>query len=808
MSIRAAIHHLTHYKYDRPVSLSPQIIQLRPAPHSRTRVVSHSLKVSPAGHFVNHQQDPYGNWLARYVFPELVTEFKIEVDVVADMTVYNPFDFFVEENAERWPFDYGEDLRPDLVIYRTPEPAGPLLQAYLDRLDRSQTRTVDFVVELNRHLSHEVKYLIRMAPGVQTPEETLGLASGSCRDSSWLLVQILRHLGFAARFVSGYLIQLKPDLISLDGPPGTDHDFTDLHAWAEVYLPGAGWIGLDPTSGLLTGESHIPLAATPHYRNAAPIVGSYIGFANSEFIFDMRVERVSEHPRITKPFSEEAWEALDRLGDEVDRILQADDVRLTMGGEPTFVSIDDYESAEWNTDAVGPTKRELADRLIRRLRDRFAPGGFLHYGQGKWYPGESLPRWTFSLYWRRDGKPAWRDAALIAPERQDTKVGAPQAQALLGGIATELGVEQDYVAPAYEDPAEWIVKEGNLPENVTPENSKLKDPEERQRIARVFARGLTEPSGYVLPIQRWQAQASGHHWRSEKWKTRRGLLYLVPGDSPVGYRLPLGALPYVPPTSFPYVVPADPTAPREPLPEPGKPQRGAQAVASFAAAEFGPGGSGAGRTDARRHQRRCPHRHLGRGARRAPQRVHAAGRAARRLPGADRRGRDGGGEPRAAAAHRGLCAARRPAPQRDPGRARPGRDRGQRPSGAKLARMRGQHAGALRRGAPDAARRRQVHDRRQALGHRWRQSCGGRRGDRARQSVPAPAGSAQEPRHLLAAAAESQLPVSPGCSSARPARRRGSTRRATTACTSSRSRSPRFRSQATAPRRRPGSSTG
>ena len=587
MSIRAAIHHLTHYKYDRPVSLSPQIIRLRPAPHSRTRVISHSLKVSPAGHFVNHQQDPYGNWLARYVFPELVTEFKIEVDVVADMTVYNPFDFFVEENAERWPFDYGEDLRPDLVIYRTPEPAGPLLQDFLDRLDRSQTRTVDFVVELNRHLSHEVKYLIRMEPGVQTPEETLALASGSCRDSSWLLVQILRHLGFAARFVSGYLIQLKPDLISLDGPPGTDHDFTDLHAWAEVYLPGAGWIGLDPTSGLLTGESHIPLAATPHYRNAAPIVGSYIGFANSEFIFDMRVERVSEHPRITKPFSEEAWEALDRLGDEVDRILQADDVRLTMGGEPTFVSIDDYESAEWNTDAVGPTKRELADRLIRRLRDRFAPGGFLHYGQGKWYPGESLPRWTFSLYWRRDGKPVWRDAALIAPERQDTNVGAAQAQALLGAIATELGVDQDYVAPAYEDPAEWIVKEGNLPENVTPENSKLKDPEERQRIARVFARGLTEPSGYVLPIQRWQAQASGHHWRSEKWKTRRGVLYLVPGDSPVGYRLPLGALPYVPPTSFPYVVPADPTAPREPLPAFEKPQRGAQAVASFAAAESG-----------------------------------------------------------------------------------------------------------------------------------------------------------------------------------------------------------------------------
>ena len=586
MSIRAAIHHLTHYRYDRPVSLSPQIIRLRPAPHSRTRVISHSLKVSPAQHFVNYQQDPYGNWLARYVFPELVSEFKIEVDVVADMTVYNPFDFFVEEDAERWPFEYSQDLGPDLVIYRTPEPVGPRLRSFLDDLDRSQTRTVDFIVDLNRRLSQAIKYLIRMEPGVQTPEETLALASGSCRNSSWLLVQILRNLGFAARFVSGYLIQLKPDLVALDGPPGTDHDFTDLHAWAEVYLPGAGWIGLDPTSGLLTGESHIPLAATPHYRNAAPISG-LASFANVDFAFDMRVERVSEHPRITKPFSEEAWSALDRLGDAVDRVLQAEDVRLTMGGEPTFVSIDDYELPEWNTDAVGPTKRALADTLVRRLRDRFAPGGFLHYGQGKWYPGETLPRWTFSLYWRRDGKPVWTDAGLIAPEGQDASVGAPEAKALLSQIADRLGVGADYVAAAFEDPAEWIVKEGNLPENVTPENSKLKDPEERQRIARVFARGLTEPSGFVLPIQRWQAQAQDTRWRSEKWKTRRGQLFLVPGDSPVGYRLPLGALPYVPPSAFPFVLDADPTAPREALPDVEAARGRAQRVASFAGAEPG-----------------------------------------------------------------------------------------------------------------------------------------------------------------------------------------------------------------------------
>jgi uncharacterized protein (DUF2126 family)/transglutaminase-like putative cysteine protease len=570
MSIKASIYHLTHYIYDKPVILSPQVIRLRPAPHSKTKVLSHSLRVSPAGHFVNLQQDPYGNYQARYVFPEPVTELKIEVDLVADMTVYNPFDFFVEESGEHWPFEYPEDLREDLSIYMRPEPAGPQLQAFLDTLDRSRQKTVDMVVGLNARLQQQIGYVIRMEPGVQSPEQTLTFALGSCRDTGWLLVETLRHLGLAARFVSGYLIQLAPDLKALDGPSGTEVDFTDLHAWCEVYLPGAGWIGLDPTSGLLTGESHIPLAATPHFRNAAPITGGYFGEANTDFAFDMKVTRIAEQPRITKPFPQDSWERLDRLGDEVDAYLKSEDVRLTMGGEPTFVSIDDFQSEEWNTGAVGPQKRALADTLIRRLRDRFAPGGFLHYGQGKWYPGETLPRWTFSLYWRGDGKPVWTDEALIAVENTTYPVQPADAEKLLAAIATELDIDPDLVAPAYEDPAEWIVKEANLPDNVDPANSKLKDPEERLRIAKVFANGLTNPTGYVLPVQAWNARAEGRRWVSEKWQTRRGKIYLAPGDSPVGYRLPLSALPHLTPSQYPYINPVDPTVPRGDLPDFGE----------------------------------------------------------------------------------------------------------------------------------------------------------------------------------------------------------------------------------------------
>src|SRR5215471_18117235 len=558
MAILTSLHHVTRYLYDRPV---------RPAPHCRTRVPSYALKVSPAQHFVNWQQDPFGNWNARFVFPEKTREFTITVDLLADLEVINPFDFFVEPYAETLPFVYPDDLLEELTPCLVLETPGPRLKEFVASIPRGPRKTVDFLVEINQRLQREIRYLIRMEPGVQTPDATLESAAGSCRDSAWLLVQILRHLDMPARFVSGYLIQLKHDLKALDGPSGAEQDFTDLHAWAEVYVPGAGWIGLDPTSGLLTGEGHLPLAATPHYRSAAPISGA-VDPAEVLFSFEMNVARIAEKPRITYPFSDEAWVGLDALGARIDEDLAAHDVRLTMGGEPTFVSVDDYESEEWNTAALGPTKRIRADDLIRRLRDRFAPGGMLHFSQGKWYPGEPLPRWAFALYWRKDGFPIWHDPSLVAPEGRDLAPTAEQAQRFIEGVAARLGIGRDHIIPAYEDPVRQMLREGDWPDNIDPSDPKIDDPTERARIMREFERRLTVPTGFVLPVQPANAPASQERWFSEIWPLRRRHLFLIPGDSPVGLRLPLESLPYLPPSEQPITVAADPFMPRGELPHP------------------------------------------------------------------------------------------------------------------------------------------------------------------------------------------------------------------------------------------------
>ncbi len=583
MSIHVALHHRTHYKYDRLVSLGPQVVRLRPAPHSRTRILSYSLRVRPEKHFINWQQDPQSNYLARLVFEQKTREFLVEVDLVAEMAVFNPFDFFLEPEAQQFPFDYAAVLEHELEPFQRKCWLTPNFRTYLSairagllgdkKLRASKTRraeigaapaavkplrTIDFLVAINQRLWKDIKYLIRLEPGVQTPEETLTKRSGSCRDSAWVLCQLLRHCGLASRFVSGYLIQLKPDLKSLDGPSGAEKDFTDLHAWTEVYLPGAGWIGLDPTSGLMAGEGHIPLACAPDPTSAAPISGA-VDDCETKFDFAMGVTRVFESPRVTKPYTDEQWQGIEALGHEIDRDLVKHDVRLTMGGEPTFVSLDDPDGPEWNFTANSQKKRVLSGELIKRLRKQFAPGSLLHYGQGKWYPGEPLPRWALAAYWRKDGVPIWKDDSLIADESRNYGHGPREAKELITRIAQIIGADPKHALPAYEDAFYYTWKERRLPSNVTPEKTNLKDKLERDRIARIFQQGLGAVVGYTLPIQR-ASVGNQSGWLSGAWFLRDDdTLWLIPGDSAMGLRLPLDSVPWVAEKDFPWVWQQDPS---------------------------------------------------------------------------------------------------------------------------------------------------------------------------------------------------------------------------------------------------------
>ncbi|MGR8920034.1 MAG: transglutaminase family protein [Gammaproteobacteria bacterium] len=560
MSIQVAIRHTTEYRFDRPVGLSPHVLRVRPAPHTRTNIAAYSLKVEPGGYFLNWQQDPYSNYLARLVFPERARYLKVDVEVIADMVAINPFDYFLDEEAVDFPFRYEPEVQEDLAPYLVVEEYGDALGEWVASVPREKMPTNDFLVALNQRLERDVDYIVRFEPGVQSCEETLRSGRGSCRDSAWLLVQILRRLGLASRFVSGYLVQLTEDVKALDGPAGPDADFSDLHAWTEVYLPGAGWVGLDPTSGLFAAEGHIPLAAAPHYAHAAAIEGATEP-CEVEFSYSNTVTRIHEDPRVTLPYDDAAWSAIDALGQRVDRDLEARDVRLTMGGEPTFVSIDDFESPQWTTAADGPEKRAAAEDLLARLKRHYAPGGVVHRGMGKWYPGEPLPRWALNVYWRTDGEVLWADPALLA------NLHGPQPPAPAGveevfarRLAARLELDDEYVNAAFEDIYYYLWKEGTLPVDVDPRDARLNDPVERARLRRLFDGGLGRAAGYVLPL----ARGLDGGWRSGAWPLQRGHLFLIPGDSPLGLRLPITALPAAGVEDHD-AHPADPFAPPQPL---------------------------------------------------------------------------------------------------------------------------------------------------------------------------------------------------------------------------------------------------
>ncbi|HSD87047.1 MAG TPA: transglutaminase family protein [Kofleriaceae bacterium] len=543
------VQHRSRYRYPRPALLGPHLVRLRPSDHARARIESYRLNISPEQR-MHWQRDPHGNRVARITFKagQEVRELEILVELAVDVGPVNPFDFFVDDRAKTVPFQYPDDLGAELGVFLdTADPAyrmGPLARELLAKVP-STGDTVGLLVEVNRLVKERIAYVIRDEAGVWTPEETLANGRGSCRDSAVLLVSLLRARGIAARFVSGYLIQLTDEGMIPNEPKGVSRDVVDLHAWAEAFVPGAGWIGLDGTSGLLTGEGHIPLAATATPAHAAPLDGTS-DVAADHVEFSTTIARLGHEARPTAPFTDEIWGDLLRASDRVDSVLSTAGLEVTAGGEPTFTSRDNVAAVEWQGGALGADKWTRGRALADELRERLAPAGVVLHRAGKTYPGESLPRWALDIISRRDGQPMWPDRQL----RSHASIA--DAKHFGETLAEVLGV-RSLLHPAHEDPWEVVRTEAVLPPELDPRKAGLDDPEERRRLAKILDHGVGAVVGWVLPLAQG-AQA----WLTEAWHFRRGHLFLLPGDSPVGLRLPLGSLPASP---APSLWADDPTVP-------------------------------------------------------------------------------------------------------------------------------------------------------------------------------------------------------------------------------------------------------
>jgi len=528
MSARVAIVHHIEQSFDRPVRLSTHWLRLRPAPETRARVTAYSLELDAEPHFLNWLRDPFENHLARLDLPEPLVRLGITVEVLADLEPVNPFDFLAEPEAAEYPFSYQVQLRKELAPYLNSGEPTPRLQSWFETLDRARTSTVERLTITNQRVHAFAQHPVSGAAGQLDLEALLARGTGTCWELAWLLTLSLRDLGLAARFTCGYRVVLAE-------PPGAE-DGVSLHTWSETFVPGAGWLGLDPSTGLFTDETYIPLACAPDPMLVLPIVGS------REVCQETRVESVQlrrlEPAKSNWPYSDTQWADIHALGSYLDSDLKRLGVALGSGMSLSFVSSDPGGAPEWNTLALGPSKRFLAERLLARLQQRLAPGGALQLGQGDWYASEALPRWRLGCYFRADGQSVWRNRALLAGTGSRGSLGSAGVAAFARILARALGVPPSAVIAAYEDPLHDLWSRRLWPPEISGALD-LDDAKFRREFAERLSETRASPAGYVLPLA-WDRAAN--RFASGRWVFRRTQLYLVPGDSALGYRLPLGSL--------------------------------------------------------------------------------------------------------------------------------------------------------------------------------------------------------------------------------------------------------------------------
>lgn len=529
MTTRVALSHRIDRRFNRHVRLSTHWLRLRPAPHCQPEVEAYSLRIDTNPHFINWLRDPFENHLGRLDFPEQVNQVCLEVELLLKLNPRNPFDFLVEADAARYPLSYSEQHRKELAPYLRLGKFGPHMDAWLARLPRQKDYIVEFLGNLNLHINNAIALAMGFLPGPVDCESVLRRGTASAWEIAWLAALSLRALGLATRFTSGYKVLLAAD--------PTQTNFASLHAWTEVFLPGAGWIGLDPAAGVFTTEAYVPLACAPDPLRAIQFSG-YREDCDEQINEQVQIRILQSH---TPARSDRASMPviLRALGNEVDRTLMESDTELATSMELAFVAAAKGTSAEWTTAAIGADKRRAAEALATGLARRLAPGAAFMESQGEWFAGEGCPRWRLSCLFRDDGKAICESAQLATPNHADANRNTrSEARALAIELLEQLQLGQNWLIPAYEDGLHELASNPGLLD-FAPNPDELNDPFKRQALAERLSSTLGEPVGFVIPL-RWDYVQS--RWSSGQWRFRRGGLFLTPGSSQMGYRLPLNSL--------------------------------------------------------------------------------------------------------------------------------------------------------------------------------------------------------------------------------------------------------------------------
>ncbi|MCH8507045.1 MAG: transglutaminase family protein, partial [Ectothiorhodospiraceae bacterium] len=520
---RVALRHRLDYRFDRPVRLSTHWLRLRPAPQTAARIQAYSLSIRPGSHFINWVRDPFENHLARLDFPDPVTHCSIDMELLAELPPVNPFDFLLTADAASHPFSYADQLARELAPYLGEMAEDADVARWLQSLDRTPVSTLERLQQMASRIAEEF-HLEPFGNDIDLAR-LLRHGAGSHRELAWLLTVSLRALGVAMRLVSGYRLMLSSD------------PHAHLHTWCEAYLPGAGWIGLDPASGLLTTEQHIPLCTASDPLRALPV----LGYRESceESVREQISLGLLEREAPEWPYSAAQWTRLEAAADSVDQALESEGVPLTQSSALEFGKPERTDAPEWSSTGLGPDKWRAGTELLQRLRAERMNGSLILLGQGEWFAGERQPRWALHCLARRDGAPLWSGPDFTMTRAGDEKAEAGDAATFAGALAASLGLEPGAAIPAFEDQLYQLWQQ-NEPMDYVPGARELNDPEQRLQLEEQLSQVHTPPTGFVIPLH-WDYHAG--QWRSAPWHTRRQRLYLAPGEFPIGYRLPLNALP-------------------------------------------------------------------------------------------------------------------------------------------------------------------------------------------------------------------------------------------------------------------------